>query len=176
MTTGAPSQPKPRMPSDREIRRALIESGMNPVEAAAALSQLLRPPRLDFFKRRRNRLLRIVQERLVVVAAKRKLLEILTAEAEAQQRLLNLEDLFTGVHRQKLGNLGERVIGRAIRELAAEGTIKSQTSAAGVDLAGLTGKRYDLSAPKLREVHEKMRRAMGLKEAKAYVPEKRWDL
>jgi hypothetical protein len=164
------------MPSDREIRRALIESGLSPIAAAAALSQLLRPLRLDFFRRRRNRLLSVVQERLVVMAAKRKLMELLAAEAEAEQRLLNLEDLFTGVHQQKLGNLGEHVIRRAIRELAAEGTIKSQTSAAGVDLAGLTGKRYDLSAPKLREVHEKMRRAMGIKEAKPYVPEKRWDL
>ena len=168
--------PRPSMPSDPEIRQGLLESGMSPRAAAAAISQLLRPLRLDFFRRRRNRLLSVVQERLIIVAAKRKLLEILTAEAEARQRALNLEDLFTGVHQQKLGNLGERVMRRAIRELVAEGIMKSHTGAAGVELASLTGQRYDLSIPELRQVHEKMRRAMGIKEAKPYLPEKRWDL
>ncbi len=176
MTTGAPSQPKPRMPSDREIRRALIESGMSLVEAAAATSHVLRPLRLDFFKRRRNRLLSLVQGRLVVIAAKRKLIELLTAEAEAGQRLLNLEDLFTGIHQQKLGNLGERVMIRAILELGAEGIVKRDSSAGGPDVVGLTGRKYDLRTPRLREVHEKMRRAMGIKGAKPYIPEKRWDL
>lgn len=176
MTAGVPSQAKPRMPSDVEVRQGLIESGLSPSAAAAALSQLLRPLRLDFFRRRRNRLLSVVQDRLIVIAAKRKLLEILTAEAQAQQQALNLEDLFTGVHQRKLGNLGERVMRRAIRELVAEGVVKTHTGAAGVELASLTGQRYDLSIPKLRQVHEKMRRAMGITEAKPYLPEKRWDL
>jgi hypothetical protein len=164
------------MPSDREIRQALIESGMYPIQAALALSQLLRPLRLDFFRRRRNRLLRIVQERLVVIAAKRKLVELLAAEAEAKQRLLNLEDLFTGVHQQKLGNLGERVMMRAILELGAEGIIKRGGGGRGPDVVGLTGRQCDLRTPRLREVHEKMRRAMGITGAKPYIPEKRWDL
>jgi hypothetical protein len=164
------------MPANREIRGALIESGVSPIAAAVALSHLLRPLRFDFFKRRRNRLLSIVQERLIVVAAKRKLLQLLTAEAEAQQRAFNLEDLFTGIHHHRLGNLGERVIRRAIGELAAEGIIKSHAGEPGLDLVILTGRKCDLSVPKLREVHEKIRRAMGIKYARPYLLEKTWDV
>jgi hypothetical protein len=164
------------MPTDEEVRAALLAAGMPEHETAAAFSAMRRIPRLEFLTRWRNRLLNLVQGRLVVVAAKRKLLEILEKEAGLDQKALNLEDLFTGVYQAQLGNFGEIVFRRAVHELSAEGVVRARRGRGLPELVSLTGRDPAWNAATLRKVHERMRAAMGVKTAKPYVPEKKWDL
>jgi hypothetical protein len=167
---------KPKAPRDREIRDALIESGMPEGEAANAVSHLLRLFNLDFFRRRRNRLLNLIQDRLLVVAAKTKLLDLLKREGTGRGRSFNLEDLITGLHHRELMNLGEVVIRRAIREMVSEDLIRARAKGASMELLSLTGRRPAGSGAKLRDVYERMRLAMGVRGAKPYLIEKTWDL
>jgi hypothetical protein len=170
------AKPKPRMPADEEVRRSLVAAGMPEREATAAFSRWRRIPRLEFLRRWQNRMLNLVQERLVVVAAKRKLLEILDKEAHLGQKALNLEDLFTGVYQEQLGNFGEIVFRRAVEELSAEGVVTTRRGRGVPEIVGLTGRDPTWNAAKLRKVHEQMRAAMGVREARPYKPEKKWDL
>jgi len=164
------------MPRDQEIREALVESGTPGGEAANAVSQLLRVFGVDFFRRRRNRLLNMVQDRLLVVAAKTKLLDVLKREASGRRKAFNLEDLITGVHYRELTNLGEAVIRRAIRELVAEGLVKTRTEGASMELLSPTRRRPEWSGTKLRDVYDRMRLAMGIKGPRPYLIEKTWRL
>ena len=169
-------KPKPRMPPDREIREALIESGAPEGEAANAVSHLLRGFGLDFFGRRKNRLLNLVQDRLLVVAAKSKVVDVLGREGSGRRKTFNLEDLLTGMLHTELVNLGEIVLRRAIRELVAEGLVKARTEGAKLELLSLTGRRPKWSAAKLRDVYERMRVAMGIKGARPYLLERTFDV
>jgi len=169
-------KPKPRMPPDREIREALVESGMSEGEAANALSHLLRGFGLDFFRRRKNRLFNMAQDRLLVVAAKTKVVDVLKREGSGTHKTFNLEDLLTGVLHNELTNLGEMVLRRGIRELAAEGIVKTRTEGARLELLNLTGRPPTWSAAKLRDVYERMRLAMGIKGARPYVLERTFRL
>jgi hypothetical protein len=164
------------MPDDEEVGAALLDSGMPEADVAAAFSPLRRIVRLEFARRRQNRLLHLVQERLIVVAAKGRLLEILEKEANSGQKALNLEDLFTGVYQEQLGNFGEIVLRCATDELSAEGVVRTRRARGVPELIALTGREPTSSAAKLRKVHEQMRSAMGVKGAKAYELEKRWDV
>jgi hypothetical protein len=73
-------------------------------------------------------------------------------------------------------NLGEIVIRQAIRELTDEGVLRSRIERDGLDLVALTGRRPEWRAPKLRDVCEKMRSAMGIRGARPYLMERHWDL
>ena len=176
MKRDAKRTPRPRMPTDREIREALVASGMDEGEAANAVSQLLRVASLDFRKRRRNRLFNLVQDRLIVVAAKTRVMDLLKREASGRRQAFNLEDLFTGIHHVELTNLGETVVRRAIRELEREGLIRTSRETANMELLTLIGRRPKWSASKLRKVYSKMRLSIGIKGARPYVIERTWHL
>jgi hypothetical protein len=169
-------KPKRRMPRDGEIREALIESGVTEGEAANAVSHLLRVFGLDFFRRRKNRLLNMVQDRLLVVGAKSKVVDVLGREGSGRQKTFNIEDLFTGVLHTEMVNLGEIVLRRAIRELVAEGVVKARNEGARMELISLTGRRAKGSGARLRDVYERMRLAMGIKGARPYLLERTFRL
>ena len=168
--------PRPRMPPDREIREALVACGMSEGEAADAVSQVLRIARADFFRRRRSRLLDLVQDRLLLVAAKAKLVDLLKREASSKRRVFNLEDVFTGIHHAELTNLGEVVLRRAIRELESEGIVQASTEAATMQLLSLTGRPFGWDATKLRDVYGRIRIAMRVRGARPYLIERTWYL
>jgi len=169
-------KPKPKMPRDGEIREALTESGVTEGEAANAVSHLLRGFNLDFFRRRKNRLLNMVQDRLLVVGAKSKVVDVLGREGSGRQKTFNVEDLLTGVLHTEMVNLGEVVLRRAIRELVADGVVKARTEGAKMELLSLTGRRPRGSAVKLRDVYERMRLAMGIRGARPYLLERTFRL
>lgn len=173
---GKRPKPKAKMPPDREIREGLVESWMPEGEAADTVSQLLRAFRVDFFRRRRNRLFNAVQDRLILVAAKTKVLDVLRREASGRRKSFNLGDLLTGIHHTELTNLGEVIVRRAIRELVAEGLVKAGTEGPGMELLGVTGRRPRWRATKLRSVYDRMRLAMGIRGARPYVLERIWNL
>lgn len=165
----------PAFPSDREVREALVRSGMRPPAVGYAMSQLLRLLRWDFGRRRKRRLYNLTALRIGMVQLKEKVFAIVARYREQAGTPINLEDLLQGEHAGILIDFGLRDVERAARELMREGVLRVQQRGV-VDVIQATRKRYEASVSELRRVLDQIKLHLNIRYAAGYSSERTYRL
>jgi len=162
---------RPPFPRDEETREALLESGMGLLAVERTMSQVLRPLRLDFFRRRKRRLYSVAAMRMGMAQLKEKVAAIAGRHDKETGSPLNVDDFFFGAYRYLLIDFGPGDVDGAIKELVREGLLRRETRA-GIEVLLPTRKRGHSSATVLRRVLDQMKLHLGIRYAAEYDTER----
>jgi hypothetical protein len=155
-------------PSDSEIRQALVQSGMSPLRAAWATSQVMRLLRLEFGARRRRRLYDLAVSRMGLLQLKEKLVGIVTRHQQECHGPVSVDDLWQGNYKEMLVDFGPTAVDRALNELAREGIVRRDKRGIA-DVMRATGRQYRApSVAGLRQVLDAMKVSLNLRYAADY--------
>lgn len=155
-------------PSDRELRRALVQSGMRPLAVERAMAHALRLPRWDFGGRRRRRLHNLALQRLGMVQLKETLAGIVTRHQHDTGTPVSLDDLSQGNYQEMLVDFGAGAIDSALNELVREGIVRREKRDI-VEVIRPTGKPFHAgSLAALRQVLEEIKLSLNVRYATEY--------
>jgi len=163
-------------PSDREVRRALVQAGMGWLAVERAMSQALRLFRLDFGSRRKRRLYEVALRRVMMIQLKEKLVGIISRHQQQAGTPVSTDDLWSGNYKEMLVDFGQAWIDRALTELAREGIVARDRRGI-VEVLRWTGKQYHgKSAAALRQALDTMKMDLNVRYAEAYHGERTYRM
>ena len=166
---------RPPFPADGEVRQALLESGMGVLAVERAMSQILRPLRLDFFGRRKRRLYNRTAMRMGMVQLKEKVIAIATQHEKDTRTPVSVDDFFFGQYKYILTDFGPGDVDKAVKELAREGLLR-QESRGGIQVLRPTRKHSHDSNATLRRVLDQMKLHLGIRYAQEYDTERTYRM
>jgi len=163
-------------PPDRDVRRALVQSGMGAPAVKRAMSQALRLFRCDFFGRRKRRLHNLAVVQMGMVQLKEKLADIATRHQRQTGTHVTIDDLSQGNYKEMLVDFGPTTIDRALNELVSEGIVRRDKRGI-TEVIRPTGKRYQAqSIGQLRQVLDQMKLSLNVRYARAYDLERTYKM
>lgn len=163
-------------PPDREVRQALLSSGMRPAAVAWAMSHLLRVVRWDFRGRRKRRLHNLALMRLGMVQLKETLVGIITRHQQETGSPVSVDDLSQGNYKEMLVDFGPAAIDLALHELVREGLVRREKRSISEVLTP-TGRPYQApSLAALRYVLDAMKLSLNVRYAGEYDTQRTYRL